>query len=417
MSKRRGFGEGSVRQEGPQRWVAFLSAGFETAPDGTRRRVRKKFVGRTKQEVISKLMDARRQLQLGAAVARASETIEEWLTAWIAAKEGHLRPRTHGDYARLIHAYLIPALGRLRLASLRPLDVEQALAGIARDGKARTAGLCHAVLRASLNDALRQGLIARNVAELVRPPKPPASAEPPKQKFLGPDQARRLLGALELADDPLEFCIASMLFLGLRIGEALAVKWEDLDLERRTLTVRRTLQRAGGQLVVQDGKVRRTGSKRIVQGLKTDRSTRTLAMPEPLVKAALRQKARQDAMRRLADDAWVETGFITTTSKGTPVEHTRVNKRLAELCSELGLPRVSPHSLRHTCATLMIASGCSLAQVQQVLGHSQIALTANLYAHLLSEATRAPLEKLAAMVAPSAPPESGTQMAPKRQVN
>jgi integrase len=417
MSKRRGFGEGSVYQEGPQRWVAFLSAGFETAPDGTRRRVRKKFVGKTKQEVVNKLMDARRALQLGVVVARASETLEEWLTAWLSTKAGHLRPRTYGDYARLIYAYLIPSLGRLRLTALRPLAVEQALARIALGGKVRTAQHCHGILRAALNDALRQGLVVRNVAALVRSPKAPASVALERRKYLDAEQARRLLAALELADDPLEFCIAAMLFLGLRIGEALALTWKDLDFERRTLTVRRTLQRTGGEFTIKDGKLRNTGTQLIVQAPKTERSVRTLALPEPLLQAALRQKARQEAMRRLADDGWVETGFITTTAKGTPLEYGRVNKRLADLCAKLGLPRVSPHSLRHSCATLMIAAGCSLAQVQQVLGHSQVHLTANLYAHLLTEATRAPLERIAEMVSPGAPRQLGTQMAPKRQVN
>ncbi len=217
-------------------------------------------------------------------------------------------------------------------------------------------------------------------------------------------RARRLLAVVR--DDRFEVAFGFLLLLGLRIGEALGLKWEDLDFERGTLSVRRSLLRTGGEWKVVDGKRKQVGTKLVFSPCKTDRSRRTLKMPGALVEALLRHRERQDQERYVAADGWKETGLVITNSIGGPLEPRVVGKRLDAALSALGLPHVKVHALRHTAATLLLGMGNSLAQVQQILGHSQIALTSDLYGHLVTDHTAAPLEGLGNLLAPSVAPQN-----------
>jgi integrase len=219
------------------------------------------------------------------------------------------------------------------------------------------------VLRRALNEALRWGLVARNVATLVQPPRVRRYEISP----LDAEQAQRLLTAIR--GDRLEALFSVALAVGLRQGEALGVRWQDVDLDAGVLRVRHALQAVDGQLMLVEPK--------------TTRSRRTIQLPSLAVGALREHRARQSVERTLAGDAWTDQDFVFTSQLGRPLHGATVTHRFQQLLAAAGLPRQRFHDLRHGCATLLLAQGVSPRVVMDVLGHSAITLTLNTYSHVV----------------------------------
>ncbi|HSH79967.1 MAG TPA: site-specific integrase [Herpetosiphonaceae bacterium] len=175
-----------------------------------------------------------------------------------------------------------------------------------------------------------------------------------------------------MLNDPLEALYRVALSLGLRRGEALGLRWEDLDLERRTLRVAVSLGVVNGKLVLGEPK--------------TATSRRTLELPAALVTALRVHRARQLEERLLAGSRWQETGFVFTSSVGTPIHPGNLLKAFHALLNRAGLPRVRFHDLRHSYASLLAAQGISARVAMEMLGHSDIRVTQNIYTHVFEEA-------------------------------
>jgi integrase len=159
------------------------------------------------------------------------------------------------------------------------------------------------------------------------------------------------------------------LAIGLRKGEALGLHWSDVDLDRGKLRVRTTLQRVEGRLQLSEPK--------------TGRSKRTIPLPPVCIEALKRQAERQEEERQAAGSSWHESGLVFTTTIGTPIEPRNVNRWFAQLCKRAGVRTIRMHDLRHTCASILLAQGVPLRVVMEILGHSQIAVTADLFTHVL----------------------------------
>lgn len=219
------------------------------------------------------------------------------------------------------------------------------------------------VLSRALGQAVKWGMIARNPVQLVDPP----GVQRPEMQPLDQEQARTLLEALR--GNRLEALYAVALALGLRKGEALGLKWGDVDLVEGTITVRRAVYRAGGKLQLMD--------------VKTKKSRRTVALPLVATRALQLHRKRQDTERDTAANLWHDDGLVFTTAFGTPLEPRNINRHFAGVLKAAGLPHQRFHDLRHACASLLLAQGLDLKVVQEVLGHSSITITADLYAHVL----------------------------------
>lgn len=224
--------------------------------------------------------------------------------------------------------------------------------------------MIHAVLRAMLNHAMREELVARNVARLVQPPTPDRGESRPwtdveARGFLTTTRAHRLHALFVVA-----------LGLGLRRGELLGLRWLDVDFTTGQLRVWHTLQRVRGDGVVYGPP-------------KSRRSRRVLTMPAVVV-AALRQHAlQQNADRATAGPAWTDTGLVFTTATGRHVEPRNLNTTFSRLVARACVRPIRFHDLRHTCATLLLSRGVSPRMVMDILGHSQIAVTMNTYGHVI----------------------------------
>lgn len=363
MSRTRAAGEGTISKRSDGRWEGKI-----TIPGGGKRR-RKCVYGKTRQEVVAKLGEARAELARGLQPANEKRTLQAFLAEWLeSVRPPNTRPATFRRYEEIVRLHLVPTLGGTRLVRLTPADVERMLNAIVRSAgsdpdrrrrKHRTASHVRAVLRTALNRARRHGLVATNAAADATWRQPPRS----DVRFLTPEQAKTLLAAI--AGDPLEPLITVAATQGARQGELLALRWSDIDFEAKTISIRYALQK--GELVE----------------TKTDRSRRTVHMTALAEAALRRQKARQAEQRLLAGARWRDQDFVFTTGIGTPHDGTNVTKRFQALLSDAGLPRFRFHDLRHTAATIRLARGVPARVVMEELGHSQIALTLNTYSHVI----------------------------------
>ncbi len=329
--------------------------------DGRRRSV----YGRTKRDAQEKLRVALINADHGVKNVAARVTVGEWLDEWLStAVETRCRPRTVESYRETVQRYISPAIGRKPLARLEAEDVARMLGGLSERGdlSSTTVRYAYSVLRIALGRALKRGRVLRNVATLVDPP---AKARR-ELRPLSAEDARAFLEAT--ADDRLGPLYALAIATGLRQGELLGLRWRDVDLERRSLAVRHTLQRG----------------TRVVAEPKTERARRTLRLGEHAAGVLREQRRRQGS---IDPDA-----FVFATSTGRPLDSRNVTKDLQSALARAGLPRQRFHDLRHAYATLMIEAGEELSVVSRALGHADLSTTADVYAHI----TPAILERAAA---------------------
>ncbi len=328
----------TLRKRKDGRWEAIISF---IGPDGKPRR--KSFYGKTQQDVRQKLTGARRTLDQGGALPLERQMVGQFLDRWLEDLARKKKaPKTYKSYAQIVRLYVKPVLGRHQLTGLGPQHVEAMLNHQLDQGLApRTVQYTRAVLRIALNRALKWGLVARNVAALVDPPKVPRYQSRP----LSPEQAGRLLEAAR--GDRLEALYAVGVALGLRPGELYGLRWEDVDFEARTI-------RAQKQPQVVDGELQ-------LVGLKTGRSRRTLPMPAVIARQLRAHWARQMEERLLAGSRWQDWGLVFTSTIGTPLDNRNVNRRYKALLQKAGLPDVRHYDLRHSAASLLIAQGVPLS--------------------------------------------------------
>ncbi len=365
MSKR-GQNEGSIHKRADGRWAAAISLGYK---DG--RRDRKYFYGRTRREVQEKLTAALRDQQRGLPiVADERLTVGQFLARWLEDVVKPARqPGTYENYAKDVRLHLTPALGRHPLAKLGPEHVQAMMrAKLVAGLSPRTVQGIRGTLRTALNRAVKWNLVARNVATLVDPPRG-ARVE---RATLTPDQARQLLDAAK--GDRLEALYTVAVALGLRQGEALGLQWADIDLDPRTLRVRRSLSRYDGKLRFKEPK--------------TAASRRVIDLPGATLAALRAHRVRQLEERLLAGAKWQEHDLVFPSRKGTPYEPSELREQWYKLLKRAELPHFRFHDLRHCCASLLLAQGVPARVVMEILGHTQISTTMDLYAHVMPAARR-----------------------------
>ncbi|MGW4641831.1 tyrosine-type recombinase/integrase [Sphaerisporangium sp. NPDC004334] len=397
----RANGEGSLYQRSSDgMWV-----GAVTLPSGKRKPV----YGKTQKAAREKMRELQRQIEEGKPItAGRGVTLERFLAQWL---EGTLKQRvaagkmaesTRISYADHVRLHIVPHLGGEQLQKLSPARLREWILQLqskpsARQKKAkpgedappvvllsdRTVNYTHAILRAALNSARKDELVSRNVAELVEPP----SGKSNRGTALTAAEAEALFAAA--VNDRWGVLWMTILGLGLRRGEALSLRWDDLDLDAGMVDVGPSLQRVRGELDKDTG--RRRGSLAVVKS-KTEGSNATLAIPAFLVEV-LRRHRRDQAAERLAAKFWADPGLVFTTSVGTAIEPRNANRAWTALCDRVGLSRpdgqrVRIHDLRHTAATWLHGQGVDMKTIQGALRHTRLATTSEVYTHLTAEVQR-----------------------------
>jgi integrase len=355
--KRRGRGEGSIKQRGPNCWETRVSLGYNSKG----KRVRKTVYGATKAEVMQKVSELRFKLARGEAVDPSRLTLAEWLQHWLDVSRTNMAESTWEGYDELARLYVQPILGHVQLQRITPLHIEQLYAQLVKDKKSLFR--CRAVgtfLSAALNQAVRQRLLATNPVRQVRKPKPrPREIRPFTDK-----EARRFLEALKTYRLYALFALA--LGSGMRQGELFGLRWCDVDLEKEELAVTRTLAQVKG--------------KRYLKEPKSERSRRRLRLPGFVVEAL-----RAHRERMLTECLPVEGDApVFCTRRGTWLKRNDLTKHVFKPALKRGgLKDIRFHDLRHTHATSLLRRGKSIKAVSYRLGHASVQLTLQVYTHVL----------------------------------
>jgi integrase len=396
----RANGEGSIF---PYR-NGFAAYVWVNTPTGLRDR--KWVYGKTRDVVHDKWLKLHQAAKAGP-VATSTPTIAHYMHYWLTEViEPNRAPSTYGGYEMFNRLYISPVLGTKRLDRLQVRDVQRWINDLARICQCCVQGKdaqrdevirrCCAVGRccddrlsartvAHVRDCLRAALNhARDVDQLIIRNPVAAAKLPRRRKHRGlawsSEEARRFLEVTRSVDEPLYAAFVLILVLGLRRGEVLGLKWDDVDLDGAELRIGHQLQRVRGQLYLRE--------------TKTETSEATLPLPDICLTALRLRKGSQEVAATLAEEVWHDFGFVFSTRFGTPIEPRNFNRSFHAWCERAGVRRIRVHDARRTCATLLADLDVHPRVVMQILRHAQIAVTMEIYTEVSSPATRAALKRL-----------------------
>lgn len=411
-AKRRLNGQGSVYKT-DKGYRAYV---WITLPDGQRRR--KYVFGRTHADVLAKWQDLQDRARRGPVVPRYP-TVEAYMIRWLGTvvRPG-LAPTTAQAYAMCLRLYIAPTIGQRRLDRLTISDVQAWVNQLRRTCQCCAQGkdaardkpeccavgrCCHQypsdstvhqawrVLRAALSAAVRDQLLYRNVAALVRMPVPRTD----RARIWTAAEATRFLESASADDDALYAAYVLLLVLGLRRGEVLGLAWQDVDLNKGHARIAWQLQRLPGEL-------RRSRTK-------TRTSDAVLPLPDVCIVALRRRRPQQEEAAVNAGEPWHDSGLVFTSSFGTAVDPRNFHRLFKERAAAAGVPVIPVHSTRRTCASLLVELDVHPRVTMQILRHSQIAVTMEIYAQVAPASTRAALSKLGETFVPLAHAQTEAQ--------
>lgn len=370
---RRGNGEGSIGQRADGTWQARLT--LETGE-------RKYVYAKTRAEVAAKLAALVADRNRGLPINTDERlTVERFMRDWLETVKPQLKATTHRRYTDLVTLHMLPTLGRVQLAKLSAQAVQSLYARLLESGlSGTTVHHVHATLHAALAQAERLGLVPRNVSDLVRAPKMSRA----EMHVLTLDEARRLQAAAAEHKPRWAAFYVLALHTGMRLGEMLALKWADLDMERGTLQVRHTAswtRERGWELTAP----------------KTAGSKRSIRLDPGVVEVLRQHRTRQLAERLEAGPLWEDHNLIFPNQCGKVQDGMNLLHYTHQpLLKRAGLPQVRLHDLRHTAATLLLQAGTNPKIVSERLGHSTVGITLNLYSHVTPDMQQEAAAKLAA---------------------
>ncbi len=354
--KRRGHHEGSVYFDTSRdRWVAAISV----SPGK-----RKKFYFEKKQDAIKKKNEALKELERGTLATGEQRRLGEYLEDWLEnVHKSKLRIGTYINYKKLIR-YIVADLGDIWLQKLTPQQV-QAFYAKKLDAKlsSKIVYNMHGVLHLALKNAVRWGLVSRNVCDLVTPPSIVSREVVP----LTEEQARLLIK--HVRGHHLEVLLAMAVVTGMRRGELLALRWSDIDFARSRLLVLHSVNFIEGYGYV-EGKPKTAAGKRVI------------SLPEFLLDMLKEHRTQQEERSKTAT-RWEDHDLVFPNLSGSYLHPGHMGEAFRKLLKEAGLPTIHFHDLRHSAASILLCMGVNVKVIQELLGHSDISITLRTYSHLL----------------------------------
>ncbi len=348
-------------------------------------RERRSFTSRDKDKVEFWLREQRRALRAGDDPTSVNLRVDGFLDDWLAEVGQAVRPTTLRGYRGHVDLWIVPAIGAIPIMDLTPRHVRLVRDRVLEAGRSpRTSGAVLRTLRQALAHAVRDGILPRNIAEGVRPPRQIQH----KVTATSPDEAQAIIAAFE--DHPLGPLVTVAIGTGLRLGELLGLQWTDVVGSQIRITgTMRPVPRADG-----------TGYRLERQPTgKTARSLRTLEPPTIVMRALDDQRRRQAEQGLISPFVFSTRGRRQNAGQGVPLDPKNVTLAFQSQLARAGLPRMRFHDLRHATATLMLAAGVPLRVIQETLGHTNITTTAAVYAHVLPSLQRDAAERLEAALA------------------
>jgi integrase len=339
-------------------------------------RKRASVYGHSQAEAIDKLRALRGGVAGGVTLIDGRTTTGTYLASWLEGKLD-LRPSTRLRYQGCIRDQLVPHLGRIPVAKLSKEHVTQMLVALQKCGLSpRTVAHVQAILRAALNDLIRDGKLTRNAAKDAKTYPVPKRAHVSRS----PDEVRTVLEAVR--GDQIENLVCLALMSGAREGEILGLRWSCVDIEGRQITISASLSRISCQTRLSETKT--TESQRIVR------------LPGPAVAALQAERQSQRERQLAAGPRWKPTipGLVFTTETGAPLIGCSVTMRLGRTLAKAGLPHLRFHDLRHIFAAATLASGVDIVTLSRALGHAKVSTTADIYTDVVPSLREDAADKL-----------------------
>ena len=388
MGKRRPSDDGMVRKREDGRWEGRIVVGHDEKGLPKTKNV----LAKTKSECSAKLKALKASLQeQKPEKPKGDMTFGTWLDHWYQREcKPQIRPKTQLNYESTIYQHIIPELGSIPLAKLTAADLQQFYNRLKEGGRllrveqygpglsVRMVKSCHVTCRMALDQAVAQGLILKNPALSCKAP----VTRPKEMQVLTGEEIQRLL--IQAKEDGCFELLLLELTTGLRRGEILALRWDDLDFRTGTLRVERQVQRIRGKLVVSQPKTRA--------------SSRSILLPTPVLK--ILEQYRQSVTSR-----WM---FPSPRKGDSPRDPTAVRKKLSAVLKRAGCPAARFHDLRHTFATSALEHGMDVKTLSTVIGHVSSTTTLNVYAHITDEMRQKAADKIDRAITGTEPPHEET---------
>ena len=379
---------GRIYQRGkdPKKWSIVIELERDPAT-GKRQQKWHAFHG-TKKEAETEYARLVTQVNEGTYVEDAKLTMADFLSGWLLGHaETKLAPKTYRSYRLYVERDIIPRIGNLRLRRLTPPAVKAMLQTLAEEGRgARTIQYVHATLRTALSYAMEMGWIKTNPAAPISPPKP---SERP-MSVLDAETASELLQRLE--GHPVHLPALIAIYTGMRRGEILGLAWSHVDVDSGTLYVQRSLASV------------KAGIPTYVAGNPRKNHRRAIAVGPTVVTALREQRQRQSELKLDLGPDYSDHELVVCRPDGCPWDPDTMTKTFTAALREIGVTGLRFHDLRHTHATMLMASGTPNKIVSERLGHSQIGITMNLYGHVAPGMDRPAAEAFERMLKPASPP-------------
>ncbi len=355
--------QGHIRRRGKESWEVIISLGRDPLT-GKRKQLSRSVRG-TKRDAEALRVRLLSQRDTGIDAPPGKTTVGEFLKMWLQTYAApNTAPKTYARYEQLMRVHVAPVLGNIPLSKLRPLHIQTVYQRVREKGlSARTALHCHRVLKQALGHALKWQLLARNPAEAVDPPRPERHEMP----SFNSDEVRRLLATANQTPQGTLVYVAVM--TGLRMGELLGLRWRDVDLGAGRISVRQTCQWL---------------PKRgfIFRQPKTYRSARPVSVASRVVERLRQQRIKKAEERLAAGPAYENNDLVFADAVGHPIHPNTLRDAWARITAQAGL-RLRFHDLRHIHASLLLQQGVHPKVVSERLGHSTVAVTLDIYSHVV----------------------------------
>lgn len=372
---------GQIVKRGERVWLVRVPLG--NGPNGKRKYLNKTVYG-TKADAERFLTSSLGDRDNGRLLEPSRQTLGEFANRWVTDARPGIQERTRESYRWVMEHYLVPTLGGRRLDQLNPSEIQRLYASLQERLSGRTVRYAHSILHAMLETACKWGMIASNPASKVEPPRQTRR----EMRALGESEAQRFIEAAK--EDRFYALWILLVSTGLRPGEALGLKWADVDWDNARLRIQRVLVRL------------KAGAWHFAEP-KTERSRRVVSLPQGLISILKTHRARQLHERLKAGADYTELDLVFGARSGQPLDYRLLRRRhFTRVLAKAGIKGIRVYDLRHTCATLLLAAGEHPKVVSERLGHSSIVMTLDVYSHVLPDMQQRAAESLEKMLFTSA---------------